>query len=140
MKHVYDINAGNFILNSSMLHDMICIDWKFSYPHKLLVLTLDRGSHENNRMKVIFKNVLAHKKISCDFWGPSPHIFSWSLVDKEYCYLRQQIKEEIETNEYGLSRFDPKTQYLETEMQFTSGDVLRILCQDISIEERNVAE
>lgn len=135
MKHIYDINASNFANNASILHDMICINWGFNYNDKTLVLALDKELQEGKRIKVIFNNVFAHKMISCDFWGPSPHIFSWSLVDEKDCFLRQQIEKEIRTNEYVLSRFDSETHYMEIEIVFTSGDVLRILCQSISIEE-----
>lgn len=138
MNRTCDVDASNFEIHSSMLHDMICEGWKFDYACKRLTLMLNRGMSENNAVKVIFHNVFAHKMVSCDFWGPSPHLLSWSMVDTERECLYQQIQKEITQNEYGFSRFDSAEQYIESVIQFISGDMLDILCQRISIEERDM--
>lgn len=121
-------------LRSSMpnLHDAVCEKWTFDYQNKALMLFFQSDDGRKHRM--IYHDVYAHQMVSCDFWGPSPHIYGFEAVEKQSGYLYSQLVQTITRGNYGEAFIGELADSIETEMQFISGDVLRVLCKSISVE------
>ena len=71
---------------------------------------------------------------SCDFWGHSPHILDFEYMESENRLIIPKLfdKEKLYP---GCSRLTKQEEYIETLITFSSGDQLRIACQEIVIED-----
>lgn len=114
------------------LHDAVCEKWTFDYQNKELVLFFQSDDGEDHRM--IYHDVYAHQMVSCDFWGSSPHIYGFEVLEKQSGFLYSQLVQTITRGNYGESFISELADSIETEMQFISGDVLRVLCKSVSVE------
>lgn len=114
---------------TAMLHDAVCEKWTFDYGRKELALFFQSDDGEKHRM--IYRGVYAHQMVSCDFWGPSPHIYGLEELEKQSGVLYKQL---IETAAGEESFINELADGVETKLQFISGDVLHVLCKSVSIE------
>ena len=126
--------ASDFDAYSGIVHDMQCYAVNFAYENKTLLLLLIGEHAEDASLEIRFNGVLGYEMTSCDFWGPSPHVFGWSLVpDNERALLPRYL---AEAEEHGLDQtsIQRNREYMEIEVQFTSGDTLTLLCRCIDIQ------
>ena len=114
------------------LHDAVCEKWSFDYGHKELVLFFQSDDGKKHRMT--YRGVYAHQMVSCDFWGPSPRIYGFEVVEKQSGLLYNQLVQTITREAYEESFISELTNGIETKMKFISGDVLFVLCKSILVE------
>ena len=124
MQQALILNEDAFKNYSSLLHDAVCLGWNFDYQHKQLTMQLDGEDSIEKPYQITFRNVFGHEMISCDFWGPSPHLLGWSALTGEQRRLYPRYVDEIEKNGYTFARLLPGEKCMEVEVLFTSGDVL----------------
>ena len=72
--------------------------------------------------------------VSCDFWGPSPRIYGFEIVEKQSGFLYNQLVQTIAHEACEESFISELADGIETKRQFISGDVLYVLCKSISVE------
>ena len=135
MMNEIGVNADNFAAYSPMLHDTVCEKLTFDYTTKKMILLLRYGKDITAVRRVIFNDVYAQQMISCDYWGPSPHIYTWEINNSGEGYLYKQVMTEIENMGYDSARIDNNTKCIEVKITFTSGDVLTVLCKSAAIKE-----
>lgn len=112
-----------------MIHDRKCEYCHFDYESKEMILSLSSEiGNVQDMLCVKFVNVYAYEMIACDFWAPSPHVFDCSINSGETGSLYQRIKKEVDKNKYSFSRLKMDTQCIEVQVQYSSGDVLTVLC------------
>lgn len=126
MKNALPTPIGDWM---TMLHDAVCEKWTFDYARKELTLFLQSDDGEKHRM--IYRGVYAHQMVSCDFWGPSPHIYGCDVLEKQSGVLYNQLVQTAASEESFINELADS---VETKMQFISGDVLRVLCKSVSAE------
>ena len=127
--------APDFDAYAGIVHDKQCCAVNFAYENKTLLLRLLGERVEDASMEIRFNGVLGYEMTSCDFWGPSPHVFGWSLIpDNERTLLPRYL---AEAEEHGLDQtsIQRNREYMEIEVQFTSGDTLTVLCCSIDIQK-----
>lgn len=132
MKNTVPMSVSDFLSSTTILHDAVCENWTFDYSHKQLILFFQSADGEKHRM--VYHDVYAHQMMTCDFWGPSPHIYGCHVVEKESGLLYKQLVQTIAHENCDESFIRELADNVETEMQFISGDVLLVLCKSISIE------
>lgn len=128
--------ASDFDAYAGIVHDTQCYAVNFAYENKTLLLLLLGEREEDASLEIRFYGVLGYEMTSCDFWGPSPHVFGWSLVpDNERTLLPRYL---AEAGEYGYDQtgLQRNQEYMEIEVQFTSGDTLAVLCCSITIQQK----
>lgn len=128
--------APDFDTYAGIVHDKQCCAVNFAYENKTLLLRLLGERAEDASMEIRFNGVLGYEMTSCDFWGPSPHVFGWSLIpDNKRTLLPQYL---AEAEEHGLDQtsIQRNREYMEIEVQFTSGDTLMVLCCSIDIQQK----
>ena len=116
----------------AILHDAVCKKWTFDYDRKELMLFFQSDDGKQHRM--IYRGVYAHQMVSCDFWGPSPHIYGCKAVEKQSGFLYDQLVQTVAREACEEPFISELADSIETEMQFISGDVLCVLCKSISVE------
>jgi len=117
----------------SIIHDAICNTIVYDYQSKKITISLNKEAGENEKFIIIFENVFAFHMISCDYWGESPHLYGMTVVDVSASEIAKKIKEDIRSNGYIMSRFDNDTEGIEVQIQYISGDIFQILCQNASV-------
>lgn len=120
--------------NKINIHDYIFKDLKFDYSKKNVYVSLLSSNLGNGTITIKFLNVLGFNMISCDFWGKSPHVLDWECVKGEEQLLTSKLLEEKHRHDYSNSKLDEFTNYIETVMTLTSGDLLTITCECIDFE------
>ena len=116
----------------AILHDAVCEKWSFDYGHKELMLFFQ--SADGKKYRMIYRGVYAHQMVSCDFWGPSPRIYGFEVVEKQSGLLYNQLVQTVACEACEEPFISELADSIETEMQFISGDVLCVLCKSISVE------
>ena len=118
MQQALILNEDAFKNYSSLLHDAVCLGWNFDYQHKQLIVQLDGEDSMEKPYQITFRNVFGHEMISCDFWGPSPHLLGWSALTGEQRRLYPRYADEIDKNEYTFARLLPGEKCMEVEVLF----------------------
>ena len=129
------VNTENVSSCSALLHDATCEKWTFEYGSKTLTMLIRCGRDISSPKNVVFEGVYAHNMKSCDYWGPSPHLFGIELILPESSDLYKQLTDEIKNMCYENLLEDKVRELFEARIQFTSGDVLAVLCQRVMIDE-----
>lgn len=125
----------NALTCSSLIHDAKCEEWTFEYASKRLTIRLNHGDGASGIINLIFEDVYVHHMTSCDYWGASPHIYGFELIASMSSGLYKQMIDEIKNMGYVNSRMSDDRKLIEARIQFTSGDLLTVLCQHVIIEE-----
>lgn len=128
--------ASDFAVCAGFVHDMQCHAVNFAYENKTLLLLLLGEREEDASLEIRFHGVLGYEMTSCDFWGPSPHVFGWRLIlDEERVLLPRYL---AEAGAHGLDQTSIRKdqEYMEIEVEFTSGDSLKVLCCSIGIMQK----
>lgn len=120
------------------LHDDILTEIRFdraAYTAVLLFFSQEKGQYY-----VSFFGVIGFEMTSCDYWGASPHILDFELVESNECILISKLSAKGE--EYAITRREPidNSNYIETVLTFSSGDCFRIACKEIQIDSRTWPE
>lgn len=132
MKNTVPKSVSDFLSSTTILHDAVCENYTFDYSHKQLILFFQSADGEKQRM--IYHDVYAHQMVTCDFWGPWPHIYGCHVVEKKSVLLYNQLVEMITHENCDESFLRELADSVEMEMQFISGDILLVLRKSISIE------
>lgn len=127
------VNGNNFAEYTMILHDAVCERWVFDYAEKSLTLFF-----KTRPGKVVFHDVYAHETTSCDYWGPSPHIYAWRMLEGKARSLYPRVMREIQNNGYDCARIQHGMDCLELEITFISGDIMTVLCDKVTIEETGI--
>lgn len=129
------VNMENVSHCSALLHDAKCEKWTFEYGSKTLTMLIKRGRDISSTQNIVFEGVYAHNMKSCDYWGPSPHLWGIELITPESSYLYKQLTDEINNMCYATPFEDKAKELFEARIQFTSGDVLAVLCHRVMIDK-----
>lgn len=127
------VNAENALDCSGSLHDAACEKWTFDYESKTLTMNVRCERDKSAFRNVIFEGVYAHNMVSCGYWGPSPYLFGIELITPGSSGLYKQIIDYIQNAPYDNPFEDKMNELYEAKVQFTSGDVLSVLCQHVII-------
>ena len=68
---------------------------------------------------------------SCDFWGASECVLDFEYVNSENSVMMLQLKKQSQNVSNSFESLSDK--HFETLMTFTSGDQLRVVCQEINL-------
>ncbi len=129
------VNLGNTSLCSSWIHDAVCEAWAFEYAQRRLTLRISCDGNRSDAKSIIFEGVYAQHMVSCAFWGASPYIFGLELIEPASSEIYKQLMDEIVNAGYDDPFDCERGACIEARLQFTSGDVLTVLCRQVMIEE-----
>lgn len=126
------------IINSKMvyIHDDTLSTLVFNRNHKEIILNLEDCNC--NEYKIKFNNVIGFFMTSCDFWGESPRIFDFQLVDKDNNIIIPKMFELNNRYNYEGSSLDNDGDYIEIVITFVSGDELQVACKYILFEKNEL--
>jgi len=110
------------------IHDDIFLDLRFVRDkHRLCLLFATED--ETSTYEINFIDVLGFEMTSCDFWGWSPHVYSFvSIKSEEYTIIPRLMENKF--FDYAFESF-AIDEYIETKIIFTSGDELIVACKAI---------
>lgn len=128
--------APDFDRYAGIVHDKQCYAVYFAYESKTLLLLLLGEREEDASLEIRFYDVLGYEMTSCDFWGPSPHVFGWSLVPDNERTLLPRFLSKAQEHDFDQTSLQRNQEYMEIEVQFTSGDTLTVLCGSIDIQQK----
>ncbi len=128
--------APDFNAYAGIVHDMQCYAVNFAYESKVLLLQLLGEREEDASLEIRFYGVLGYEMTSCDFCGPSPHVFGWSLISDDDRTLLPRFLSEAEKHGFDQTCLQRNQEYMEIKVQFTSGDTLTVLCCSIDIQQK----
>lgn len=119
---------------SLMIHDRKCEYCHFNYESKEMDIQLSSeigDKHDVIHLK--FSNVYCYEMIACDFWAPSPHVFDGTIISNRSGMLYQRVMKEIKANDYIFARLENNAECIEVQIQYSSGDLLTILCDMVRV-------
>ena len=125
------INAEIINGKDIYLHDDIISNLSYDSLKKNLVVHLNKDNNINSKYIISFSGVAGFEMTSCDFWGPSVHVFDFiSLRQNDQKMLSKLISK---AREYDFVYIDFNNCF-EVLFEFSSGDTLRIVCQSIEFK------
>ncbi len=136
---IIDAANGKIInLKEMSLHDDIFEEMSFFRDDRRLYLSGKKSEWEAGSDDMIFSmnfmNVIGFEMTSCDFWGMSPHIFSFYYVEANENIIIPKLFKEKNDNNYEYSSLIEPEKYFESEISFISGDRLRVACESIDYQ------
>lgn len=129
---IIDITCGKVINSKDVyIHDdiveMIC----FSRKEKKLHLSILKQGIDEQKATIDFLQVIGFEMTACDFWGRSPHVFDFEYIPTSEQILIPKLFEKKGDNNFPYCSLKDRDKYLETLITFTSGDQLRVACEEI---------
>lgn len=126
-------------LNNVNLHDKIIQDFHFDRLTKRLVIPIlpeNEYDHNDEVHEMEFLNVLGLEITACDFWCPSPHVLSVSALSKDEENLIPKYLENwcAPNDPFHTAKNFPGENCFEVLVEFTSGDTLSIVCEELIIK------
>ncbi|MBO4309181.1 MAG: hypothetical protein J5885_05055 [Clostridia bacterium] len=123
-------------LKNICLHDKIIGTIQFDrLMKKMIIPIMPENEHDtdNTIHEMIFSNVLGYEITTCDFWCPSPHIFSFSFLSKEEERLIPKYYKKwcAQNDSFHTPENFPGAKSFEVLFEFTSGDTLSIACEEL---------
>lgn len=110
-----------------------------SDKRELCLVIVDSLLYEDlEEYTIRFINVVGFWKTACDFWGPSPHIMGVSylhLEEQELLPHLYQLYKTQKTYPDLISNLDTDAKFLEILIESISGDIMRIACESIIIDD-----
>lgn len=128
------INESNGeIINSKKvyIHDDILTLLQFSRLDKKMILNFNKYN-SCDEYKICFFNVLGFEMSSCDFWGESECLFDFEYVKQSERVIIPKLLKEWDTVPVLVSPINYEN-FIEVLFTFSSGDKLRIACEEIEI-------
>ena len=118
------LTQENFQAYAPRMHDAKFEQLIYDYDTRSIAIRFSLEWEHWAKMTLTFQDVRQYEGTLHEPWGASPHVISWKLIPKE----KMQAFRETETSA-------PDEAVLATEMQFSSGNVLRVLCGGIAWED-----
>lgn len=118
------LTQENFQPYAERTHDAKFEQLIYDYDTRSIAIRFSLEWEHWAKMTLTFQDVRQYEGTLDEPWGASPHVLSWKLIPKE---AMQEFRE-TETSA-------PDEAVLVTEMQFSSGNVLRVLCGGIAWED-----
>lgn len=113
------------------IHDDIFNELRFEHSKKKLYLSITKQGIQGENFIIEFVNVVGFELTSCDFWGPSIHIFDFEYVEHDNRTLLPKLFEKKNNNPDPCCSLITQENYIESVITFTSGDQLIIACEYI---------
>lgn len=131
---INELNGKVIDTKEVCIHDDILYELRFYRLEKRIKLIIEKELDETKKYIIEFIKVIGFEMTSCDFWGRSPHIleFEYVEVNDRIIIPKLFIKEKLYP---GCSSLTKEKNYIETLITFTSGDQLRIACEEIVMED-----
>ena len=123
-------NLNEIKASDVYMHDDRLLNLKYNYQERKITLLICDEFDNNKSYNVDFIDVIGFYCTGCDFWGISPYIFDFELVEKDNQIVIQELKKHGEKTPHFKFKME-LDDYLEIRMTFTSGDRLRIACREI---------
>ena len=115
-----------------MLHDYELINVTYDYERKTLII-LAKKDKDGSSVNIQFENTIGFEAEMCDYWGPSPYIFDWSIKAGGEGKIYSRIDKEIKDNGYSVDNMD---EYIEVCIVLSSGNQIRVLCESVLLDEQ----
>lgn len=111
------LTQENFQAYAERMHDAKFEKLVFDYGTRSITIQFSLEWENWAKMTLTFQDVRQYEGTLHDPWGASPHVLSWRMIPK----AAMQAFREMETSA-------PEETVLATEMQFSSGNVMRVMC------------
>lgn len=120
------LTQENFQAYAERMHDAKFEKLVFDYDTRSIAIQFSLEWENWAKMTLTFQDVRQYEGTLHDPWGASPHVLSWRMIPK----AAMQAFRETETSA-------PEETVLATEMQFSSGNVMRVMCGGMRWEEND---
>lgn len=120
------LTQENFQAYAERMHDAKFEKLVFDYDTRSIAIQFSLEWENWAKMTLTFQDVRQYEGTLHDPWGASPHMLSWRMIPK----AAMQAFRETETSA-------PEETVLATEMQFSSGNVMRVMCGGMRWEEND---
>lgn len=120
------LTQENFQACAERMHDAKFEKLVFDYDTRSIAIQFSLEWENWAKMTLTFQDVRQYEGTLHDPWGASPHVLSWRMIPK----AAMQAFRETETSA-------PEETVLATEMQFSSGNVMRVMCGGMRWEEND---
>ena len=120
------LTQENFQAYAERMHDTKFEKLVFDYDTRSIAIQFSLEWENWAKMTLTFQDVRQYEGTLHDPWGASPHVLSWRMIPK----AAMQTFRETETSA-------PEETVLATEMQFSSGNVMRVMCGGMRWEEND---
>lgn len=131
-------NINEFITNEKefSVHDGEFYGFNYDYIHNRITFWINDNGWTPEDYLLEFNNVIGFNMTACDFWGESLRLNAMYSIDKkEDLEILNKLKIEKLNNSYDHGRFqnERESDFFEIEIEFISGDRLRIACEYIEL-------
>lgn len=114
------VQRDNFSDYAGRMHDAYLKTIYYNYNDAGFKLVFALEWEENARITLGFHEVIYYEGNLNSPWGASPYVFSWRQLDKENLNISSTSVD--------------KSAAMATELLFSSGNILRVLCNSITWE------
>ncbi len=127
------IDTKEVYIHDDILHELI-----FCRLRKRMKLIIEKYEMQNKKYEIKFTNVIGFEMTSCDFWGRCAHILDFEYVEQDdRVIIPKLFKRKKLEFESSCDFLTEQGNYIETLITFSSGDQLRIACEEIVIEDNS---
>lgn len=124
------------IINSKTvhLHDGIALSILFDRSVNTASLMVLLPTDKLQLVNIVFNNIIGMSVTNCAYWGRSERISCWYAEVGVNRSLIRNLFDEKNTENYPLCPLKDEDDYVETVIEFISGDSFRIACEYISFD------